>query len=93
MTLQVDGVTMEKVLGDHAVQVGETAYAAITLKTPNDLIQMQVDGCRMKNPNGAAGMLSYDFISVLKFVSHNFYSEKNNDICFQKNETVSVIMI
>jgi len=64
MTLQVDGVTMEKVLGDHAVQVGETAYAAITLKTPNDLIQMQVDGCRMKNPNGAAGMLSYDFITA-----------------------------
>ena len=64
MTLQVEGVTMEKVMGEHAVQVGETAYAAITLKTPNDLIQMQVDGCRMKNPNGAAGMLSYDFITA-----------------------------
>ena len=62
-TLQVEGMTMDIVTGQHSVQVGETAYASIKLKTPNDLIQMQVDNCRMKNPNGQNGELAYDFIA------------------------------
>lgn len=62
-TINIEGQNMEIVTSAHTVQVGETAYAQIKLKTPNDLIQMQVDGCRMKNPNGKDGILSYDFLT------------------------------
>ena len=37
--------------------------ASIRLTTPNKLIKMQVDGCRMKNLGGENGIISYDFIT------------------------------
>merc|ERR1711953_542763 len=62
-TLTVEGKTYSAVTGDHSVKVGETAFASIKLQQPIDLIQVQVDACRLKNTGGATpDELSYDFI-------------------------------
>jgi len=61
-SLEIDGKFYSAVTGDHSVKVGDTAFASIKLQQPNDLIQVQVDACRLKNTGGAAGELSYDFI-------------------------------
>merc|ERR1711937_284219 len=50
-----------------SIQVGETAYFSIRLKTPNDLIKMQVDSCQMINNHAGEFAddppLSYEFIT------------------------------
>lgn len=61
--INIEGQMMESVAGLHSVQVGETAYASIEMKNPNDLVRMQIDSCSMQNPDGKDGPLSYDFIS------------------------------
>lgn len=61
--LNIEGQMMESVVGLHSVQVGETAYASIEMKNPNDLVQMQIDSCSMQNEDGKDGPLSYDFIT------------------------------
>ena len=50
-----------------SIQVGDTAFFSIRLKTPNNLIKMQVDSCRMINNHAGEFAddppLSYEFIS------------------------------
>lgn len=54
-------------LDNPSIQVGETAYFSIRLKTPNDLIKMQVDSCQMINNHAGEFTddppLSYEFIT------------------------------
>lgn len=58
---------------NHSVTVGDTAYARIYLESINELIKIQVNACRLKNPAGqqpadADGIptnpLEYEFISA-----------------------------
>ena len=62
-----DVVTYYTPMDNPSIQVGETAYFSIKLKTPNDLIKVQVDSCQMINNHAGEFAddppLSYEFIT------------------------------